>query len=163
MGDMILPDRTTRIKKWVHQLMVHMNTDIIPLFFDYEGVTGETFEFDFACYNFSDMISIIPGERAIKWWPTLKAKHYLVDRFKNHPGSQHTTEGALSLCPEFGLTIIYHSSTGTQPFHDLFKSIKGAQGTTISHICLTSHQSQRLQAKMRAHILKSRRSLHGKD
>ena len=51
-----------------------------------EGVgNNRTSEFGFAWYRMAELVAIVPEEKGKNWWPFLKAKHFLVDKYKGHP------------------------------------------------------------------------------
>lgn len=93
--------------------------------FDAEGVDGDTSEYGFAWYRASDTISIIPDTKGQNWFPKLQAKRFLVNMYKNHPGSKWIDGDPKGFWQDYGKTVIYDPKQGSTPFNELFKSITG--------------------------------------
>lgn len=107
------PDTALRIDQWLKKPMINMRRNMVIMCFDFEGVDQRTSEFGWSWSVSSELASITAGQDLKNWWPTLKAKHYLVREFENHPGSEWTTGDPKSFYPEFGKTVIYDPETGT--------------------------------------------------
>lgn len=54
----------------------------------------------------TELMAVATDEKGKNWWPFLKAKHFLVDKYKNHPGSGWTDGDPLEFYKEFGPTVI---------------------------------------------------------
>ena len=103
MADVTTPDFT--MGTGLHKPLSILNTEMILMCFDAEGVQGDTSEWGFAWIDMAEVCDIAPGQKCENWWPLIKAKHYLRDKYKDHPGSQWTDGIPTGFWKEYGSTI----------------------------------------------------------
>ena len=128
--DVVFADED-RYERW---MCGSMKPNLAIMCFDYEGVGGRTSEYGFAWYTTSALASIRPTPELKESWRFLQARHFLVDQFKDHPGSRFTDGDPRGFWPEFGKTTIYNPSDGLKPFNELFSSIGTALGGVVDRI-----------------------------
>ena len=78
--------------------MNEINPNLTMMCFDTEGVDGDTSEYEFAWHCTSELISIDQGPKGEEWFHKLQAKHFLVKKYKDHPGSRRTDVAFASGC-----------------------------------------------------------------
>ena len=62
---------------------------------------------------------------------TIKAKHYLFEEYKSHPGSERTDGNPSGFYRGYGPTTIYNRKEGSRPFDELLASITNMNNTTL--------------------------------
>lgn len=73
------------IDEWLRKVMHNKNPNLFIMCFDAEGVEGTPLEYGFTWHRTSNVMSIVQKEKGQRWWSKLKAKHFLVKEFKDHP------------------------------------------------------------------------------
>lgn len=63
--------------------------------FDTESVRGDLSKSGYAWPQFSEIYHIAPGDKGQDWWSYIRAKHFLRDKYWDHPGRASLTESVM--------------------------------------------------------------------
>ncbi len=130
MMDVTTPE--INIDTGLHKPLSILNTEMLLVCFDAEGVQGDTSEWGFAWIDVAEVCDIAPGKRCENWWPSIKAKHFLREKYKEHLGSLWTDGIPKGFWKEYGSTITYSRLQGSQSFDKMLQEVASQSRKKVS-------------------------------
>ncbi len=139
-----------------------MNPNMILLAYDTEGVEtpnykpkirNRTSEHGFAWVHLADIASIPPGEGGRNWRPSVQARHWINQDFRNFSNRFYCIGNPNGFWPEYGKSQYYHVSEGPAPFHRLFEELSkvnysSMKGTTTGEYVQTFLEEPALEENL---------------
>ena len=125
---------------WLEKPLQGMNTNMILLAYDTEGVEtpnykprirNRTSEHGFAWVHLAELASIPPGESGRNWKPSIRARHWINQDFRNFSNRFYCIGNPNGFWPEYGKSHYYHVSEGPAPFHTLFEELSRVNAGTM--------------------------------
>ena len=97
IADIILTTnpQATLIDKYINKPISYTYKAITPIYFDTESVRGGPSEFVFAWLHSSEIYHVAPGNKGQNWWSRIRAKHFLRDKYWEHPGRASRMENRM--------------------------------------------------------------------
>ena len=128
MDEGILPE------DWLEKPLQGMNTNLILLAYDTEGVENpkykpdvrnRTSEHGFAWVHVAEIAHIPPGSHGVNWRPFFHAEHWINHDFRNFTNRYFCVGNPKGFWPRYGKSQYYCVSDGPAPFHRLFEKLAG--------------------------------------
>ena len=133
-------EEKNRPENWLEKPLRGMNTNMILLAYDTEGVENprykpfilnRTSEHGFAWLRIADISHVPPGEHGKNWRPFIKARHWINHDFRRFENKYFCIGNPMGFWPEYGESQYYRASEGPAPFHKLFEELAGGAAGAV--------------------------------